>query len=538
MWLRLMIGCFAILLFMGGAEATQEHCVGPACKSSKKNTKQQNTPVPVLVTVSEPKKELKPDINTAYVVTLVCKKNLKIKDKSSFERLLNDSFIRTKRSMSLFLTFHTEPQKSKPDGTPEVPGGILSAIPVFSHEIGGGKDNIFDGFDQCNRQFLLYGKSDVYVSPIFSVSDKREAGAIFTILQSAADAATPFTALLGVQAAADAANKFVDINANINKLKDHLDKVVKLIDQDVFRVVPFRLFVTSRTITIKDVGTIDISVKPLKSILSLADKHPELLEALRNVMTEIASKVPSGKSVKDACNNIVMGLNMIGIRAPDDIAYSLLWSSNRLGIKTEYEVLTCLLNPEYAYAAAGLPKNRKPAGLGSDISEADVRLVHGQPPQPDYELIASPLSDIVNYLSSFPSYKERLLSLFSENFSVTNTSRADLHGLLGSAVVAEATFEKLRELGYRRFGCYGRTDENTGSQEDKASGFFLMFQADNSNNSVCLSKTLMVRPFFDPANRVNNLTISGNEDWIRNVLKNRNPQNRCGDSRITVDLDC
>lgn len=531
MWLRLIVGCFAMLFLVSGAEARDRTDPGP---TKRKVVQQQKSDAPSLVFVSPlpREKEKEPETSLTYRVTLRCSLDDAAQEPARFASVLKKLAVREAVSISLFLTFQTGKQGFKSDGTPEAPEGVLSTFPVFVYNASE-RTIYYNGFEDCNRTFLLSGGNIVYVNPVFQVSKSRQAGAVFDLLNAVATAAKPLNALLGASIATEAFSKF---NTNFQDIKNPLNTVIGLFDQNDWRPNLFRLFVAERTITIKDVGTIKIEVKPLESIVAEADRYPILLKDLGDQIKALNPKPTAGSQLAAACSSIILGLNKIGIRADDDIAYALLWLSEALS--NQGDVLTCLGSANYAFAAANLPADLKPTTPSSQFDEAIVKLRYGEAPQPDYSLVDSALSTIVSYLSKFPEGSDRLLPLFRDMLIVENESPADLRAVEDAGGVPGATFEQLNALGYRRFGCFGKTNDSTGGDVDRASGMFLMFNADKTDASVCLSETLMVRPFFQPADKVSKLKITGNEDWIRNLLKGRDPPYRCGDGRITVDPNC
>lgn len=522
---RFLVPCLLVvfaILVQGQVAALGEPPDRPANRHGQHS--HSKTARPALLTVSAGKASALQS-GKLYLVSLRCGPSAEaerlMRPPSLGERLM----LSRSETVDVFLLFHTE-EPAAAAGGGELPKSIVAGVSVFSAEPG----NVHNGFDGCKRSFVVNGDTPLWATAVVARATSYKPGALFAAIDSIVNLSTPLATLLsgGPIAAATTAND------QIQKLKDPLGKLLGLLDTSAKVTQPFPI--EAGTTNVKSVaGWVRVVVTPIPSLVAGARKDPALLQELNKKLGKITARPVPGPDLAATCRGIVGDLSNSGIRSPTDIAYSLVYLSR--GLASADQVLTCLGEPQYAFAAAGLDHDALFAGLPAitRVTTADCDSFFCPAEQPALRIVQKKLDLLTSHLPLYPGSSEVLSKLFTDKLAIENATARAIAGLADTPVTVPAAMDALGAEGFRRFGCYAQAPE---PEADCASTAFLMFDATPTDRTVCLSKTFMVRPFFSADNRIEKLKLSGNLDWIRKVLAERATPYSCGDARITVDPGC
>jgi|GEM_PF-6545991 len=397
-----------------------------------------------------------------------------------------------------------------------LPSSSIALVHVFSAD---GKDNV--DHTTCNRTFFVKGGQPLYMTGVVTSSKTYRPSKFFSVFMAGVDLVSPLYAIFsGGVLAPEIAGKITNIKSTDNPFKKMLDALAS----ENNRTTSKPITAGSYTVT-TPYSKETIVVTEVKSII--LGGNASFKRTFRTEAREVKEKLNLA-TLEASCAQVASALRGIGFTSSTDIAYTLYNLALGAPVTAKDKMLTCL-GTEYGRAVAQLDKSYWP---GVDpkllISEADITNFFGAnnsgPLQPNWEVAKSYAYKLTVALGQYgqsdlpsPSTTD-IEDLMEEPIQIVDETSTRLLAVDNQPRPKSSIGEVFRSKGFRRFGCYVQTTDDTDTAIDGARVMLLGFAAEKAAKKTTIDTAITLRPMFEQG-KIKVLRVSRNLAWIKSALE-------------------
>jgi len=475
------------------------------------------------------------DKTSLYAVELSCKKNQEVFPYSEQKKVFLE---KTTYTTALSILISKTPPTMKADGTASLAASAVAFVPIVIVD----KDApALDNSDACSQSFLVYNAGQLFLVPTVSLSTTHQAGFFVNVADKVMDVATSVApVILGSGISATLTGNL----SNVQKTVAPINALLKTFDETRNYTATEKLLM-GPTVVSTDYTTITINVRAVKSVVD--DKNKDFADALKKeINTALSNSKLSPTDPDPNCLPIANALNNAGFHSDRDQAFALGYIALST-FKTKDQIMSCL-GTDYVVEAAQLGDllwAGVPHSLVVTLDDASnyVPSLPSAPVQPPFEKkLQGTLYDLMDALGTYarrPDLSQpavvKATATLTESFA-TNVTIVDRAGGIfaesAQTFTVPAIVDFLISKGFRRYGCYAQTTEETGKLVTGASAIFLAFRADPLATTTKVSDGIAINPIYQKG-KIATLSIADNRSgWIDYVLSHRDKAYYCSNLEV------